>query len=444
MLRQLGYDAPPDDATCQAEVEVLASRIISLTQTITDTETLQGKIKEGEGELQKADKLRGDLSTERTLLQSLGKQVKDLNMEREGILQSRNELTGERQKVFGNENPDEEEQLRTEAETKAHENHKKSQNDRQKAEQDLAALRSRLTTRNEAAQHCRTESEAEGGRFDALRSEKFDTEQKFLDARLSAADRGILETEKKGLERNRNEIETLAVEYDDDLEKEWKAMPPDGDPPRATAETRKIELDVELKAISENRGRLQERIAADKTLQEQRKEMREQRDRQAKESARWKLLDDLIGSADGKKFRTFAQGLTFRTMIHHANEQLTMMSDRYRLVPSDALGKPLELAVLDAYQANVVRPTKNLSGGESFLVSLALALGLSGMASRNVRIDSLFLDEGFGTLDDQTLDTALSALDSLRQDGKQIGIISHVAAVKERIAAQIHVVRKAE
>ena len=156
---------------------------------------------------------------------------------------------------------------------------------------------------------------------------------------------------------------------------------------------------------------------------------------QTRECARWGGLHELIGSADGKRFRNFAQGLTFELMIGHANQQLRRMSDRYLLIRDD--NQPLELNVIDSYQAGVIRSTKNLSGGEGFLVSLALALGLSHMASRKVRVDSLFLDEGFGTLDDEALDTALETLAGLRREGKLIGVISHVAALKERIAARI-------
>lgn len=146
---------------------------------------------------------------------------------------------------------------------------------------------------------------------------------------------------------------------------------------------------------------------------------------------------ELIGSADGKKFRNFAQGLTFEMMIAHANRQLQKMSDRYLLIRDDI--HPLELNVIDSYQAGEIRSTKNLSGGESFIVSLALALGLSRMAGLNVRVDSLFLDEGFGSLDDDALETALDTLAGLQQDGKLIGVISHVPALKERIAVQIRV-----
>ncbi len=156
-------------------------------------------------------------------------------------------------------------------------------------------------------------------------------------------------------------------------------------------------------------------------------------------TSRWNILSELIGSADGKKYRTFAQGLTFEIMIGYANEQLAKMSDRYLLIRDEEL--PLEVNVMDAYQGSEVRSVKNVSGGESFIISLALALGLSRMASRNVRVDSLFLDEGFGTLDEQSLETALQTLATLPQEGKIIGLISHVHGLKERIGTYISVTK---
>jgi len=151
----------------------------------------------------------------------------------------------------------------------------------------------------------------------------------------------------------------------------------------------------------------------------------------------WEKLNELIGQKDGAKFQKFAQGLTFEIMVHHANEQLSKMSDRY-LLQRDNL-EPLKLKIIDQYQAGEIRSTENLSGGESFIVSLALALGLSKMASDKVSVGSLFLDEGFGTLDETALDTALNTLSSLHQEGKLIGIISHVKMLKDRITTQIEV-----
>ena len=122
-------------------------------------------------------------------------------------------------------------------------------------------------------------------------------------------------------------------------------------------------------------------------------------------------------------------------IVAHANRQLEQTTDRYLLVRDNE--QPLELNVVDDYQTGEIRSTKNLSGGKSFIVSLTLALGLSKMASRKVRVDSLFLDEGFGTLDEESLETALEPLSRLLQDRKLIGIISHVPAVKERNSTQI-------
>ena len=148
-------------------------------------------------------------------------------------------------------------------------------------------------------------------------------------------------------------------------------------------------------------------------------------------------LNALIGSADGAKFRKFAQGLTLANLVHLANAQLERLFGRYQLQCQQ--NDTLELEVLDTWQGDTARDIKTLSGGESFLISLALALALSDLVSNKTSIDSLFLDEGFGTLDNNTLEVALDALDNLNASGKMIGVISHVDALKERIGVQIKV-----
>ncbi len=213
---------------------------------------------------------------------------------------------------------------------------------------------------------------------------------------------------------------------------------------QSLAETKEINLNVKLDILNNELKDLQQSIGSIKHQlnqnQETKKKFKEKLDlieKQKKECRRWNILHELIGSADGKKFRNFAQGLTFEMMIKHANQKLQTMTDRYLLIRDEI--NPLELNVLDNYQAGEIRSTKNLSGGEGFIVSLSLALGLSGMVSNNISVDSLFLDEGFGTLDDESLETALESLSSLQQTGKIIGLISHVPALKERISVQIQV-----
>lgn len=201
---------------------------------------------------------------------------------------------------------------------------------------------------------------------------------------------------------------------------------------RALAQTR-----AEREDALQRLGSLQERLDANNEKKAQAAKLREKREAQAVRCRRWAALNELIGSSDGKKFRNYAQELTFRRLILMANRQLAFMTDRYLLVHSKT--EALTLNVIDRYQADAVRSSRNLSGGESFIVSLALALGLAQMASRNVRVDSVFLDEGFGTLDEESLGTALDMLSSLRRKGKMIGIISHVQAVRDRVGLQIRV-----
>ena len=135
--------------------------------------------------------------------------------------------------------------------------------------------------------------------------------------------------------------------------------------------------------------------------------------------------------------RGCAQGVTMGHLVWLASGQLDRLHGRY--LWQRRVSDELELEVVDIWQADATRDTRTLSGGESFLVSLALALALSDLVSHKTRIEALFLDEGFGALDAETLDTALDALDALNASGKTIGVISHVEAMKERIPVQIRV-----
>lgn len=156
------------------------------------------------------------------------------------------------------------------------------------------------------------------------------------------------------------------------------------------------------------------------------------------ESERWAKLNELAGSADGAKFRRIAQGYTLDILLSYANVQLRELTRRYRL---ERVPETLALQVIDRDMCDEVRTVHSLSGGESFLVSLALALGLSSLSSNRMRVESLFIDEGFGSLDAETLRVAMDALESLRTQGRKIGVISHVQEMTERIPVRICVNR---
>ena len=203
--------------------------------------------------------------------------------------------------------------------------------------------------------------------------------------------------------------------------------------------THLAELEAQRSAISERIGAHRALLAHDAQLRTNQQALFAQISQQTADSDVWQRLDALIGSAKGDKYRKFAQGLTLDHLLQLANQHLTRLHGRY-LLRRKTTGE-LELEIVDAWQGDVARDTRTLSGGEGFLVSLALALALSDLVSHKTSIDSLFLDEGFGTLDGDTLEVALTALDSLNASGKMIGIISHVEALKERIPAQIRVVK---
>ena len=141
----------------------------------------------------------------------------------------------------------------------------------------------------------------------------------------------------------------------------------------------------------------------------------------------WVKLNEMIGSSNGEKFNKYAQSITLQQLVYLANQHLKILTPRYELQKSPNGDKQLEIEVVDGFQGDEVRGVNTLSGGESFIVSLSLALGLSSLASQKISIDSLFLDEGFGTLDSDSLELALNALNQLQSSGKMVGVICPIS-----------------
>ena len=207
----------------------------------------------------------------------------------------------------------------------------------------------------------------------------------------------------------------------------------------ATLEAQCTQLETAREESVRQQGGLQAQLYADAASRATQSALQQQIAQEGADVQVWQHLNGLIGSREGDKYRKFAQGLTFDHLLHLANRHLARLHNRYLLRRKS--GGDLELEIVDAWQADVARDVRTLSGGESFLVSLALALALSDLASQKASIDSLFLDEGFGTLDAETLDAALDALERLNGTGKMIGVISHVEKMNERISAKIRVLK---
>jgi exonuclease SbcC len=232
------------------------------------------------------------------------------------------------------------------------------------------------------------------------------------------------------------EVRRLEVTLEDRTERLSKHLAA-GDPgvDLAEAEQRVSALERELAGWVDEIARLAERAAADRRARDEAAALLPRIELQKGTLARWSDVSEVIGSADGKKLRTFAQGLTLDLLLARANLHLASLRPRYVLerVPTF----DMELQVIDREMGDDVRSVATLSGGESFLVSLALALGLSSLSSRNVKVESLFIDEGFGYLDRESLDVALSLLDQLQAGGRTIGLISHVPEIAERIGYRV-------
>jgi len=187
---------------------------------------------------------------------------------------------------------------------------------------------------------------------------------------------------------------------------------------------------------------LEQQFKLDTDLQNKQKQGTLQKaiDKQQKIFNDWAALNNLIGSSDGKKFREIAQQYTLDLLLGYANQHLQVLSKRYLL---SRVRDSLAIQVIDQDMADEVRSVYSLSGGESFLVSLALALGLASLSSHRLKVESLFIDEGFGSLDPTTLSIAMDALERLHNQGRKVGVISHVQEMTERIYVQIQVHKKA-
>lgn len=210
--------------------------------------------------------------------------------------------------------------------------------------------------------------------------------------------------------------------------------------PLSELEVRHKELEEDFSKLNEKIGSLKNRLETDKKAKEKRREFLTQLKALQKEEGLWKTMNDLIGDATGKKFSNFVQDLTLEQLIGYTNLRLKDLSDRYLLdIPTAEEGsKNDSLKVFDRHQGDARRSINTLSGGETFMVSLAMAFALSDLAAKNVKIESIFIDEGFGTLDPDTLNQAITILEKMQNEGdKSIGVISHVEALKERITTQI-------
>lgn len=376
-------------------------------------------------------------------LTDLEKQLAQQQQEREQLSQSQQLLKTQRRELFGDTIVSEarresQAQLRS-----AEAGYKTTQETSHQLSSDHKALGAELSSQQQALQMLQARlTERKASWTTALSESPFTTEEAFQQALLSESERKQLIEQKQQLDKESERATALR----DNAEQALKTVQEN---PLADEylKTPKLDIEAQLSELSnigeqlaKREGEICNELTSDQT---RRKDQQGLFDKITAYTGHYddiQYLHSLIGSQKGDKFRKFAQGLTLDNLVHLANQQLERLHGRYLLKRRQDAG--LELSVLDTWQGDIERDTKTLSGGESFLVSLALALALSDLVSHKTSIDSLFLDEGFGTLDSETLDIALDALDNLNASGKMIGVISHIEAMKERIPAQLRVIKK--
>ena len=366
-LQPLGIIKIPE-AEVEALLESLKSRLKAWQEQVKQKANIEKQIADIDSEVKRLDAV-------------IDTQVKALTEKQETLERLKKELadgTEERKQLYGDKKPDDEEGRLNKAIADAEKAEKKArdlntglQQKLTKAKTHIDSLKKRVEQRTPELQKAETVFSA------ALIPAGFADEKAFLEARLSQEDLESLSARAKEL---------------DDAVTELKAKQKDRETRLAMEIAKKVtdktleELQPQLKEFEESLKTLRDAVAGLKhklsentAAKERIKEKQSAIEAQKKECHRWEKLHGLIGSADGKKYRNFAQGLTFELMVSHANRQLEKMTDRYLLIRDER--QPLELNVVDSYQADEIRATKNLSGGESFIVSLTLALGLSKMAS---------------------------------------------------------------
>jgi len=374
------------------------------------------------------------INTTRIKVDELSEALENAITERDEAKRTVTQMIGKRRSSLGDITIQQAKQTIEKQNASEEENLQKASSTYQTAHDAAEKAKSALSTEEEHLSAFRQEAEKSRNQFMAdLLAQGIDGETAFEAKLLNKTEEQRITEIKNTITASQTRLKTLKDTY---------AQEPDvQEPERSEEEVKKVLNERNQSSQESNKkiGAFQNDIANDDSNRKKYHTQQEKIANQETITNDWSALNTMIGSADGKKFRDYAQAITFRKLLLKTNEELSLLSDRYFL--ADDADKPLEFYVLDGWQANAKRPARSLSGGESFIVSLALALGLSSMNAGKVKIDSLFLDEGFGTLNPQEIEPIISSLTRLEEGGKTIGIISHVPILQDYIPARIEAVR---
>lgn len=381
---------------------------------------------------QEVEQVTRQLENQRVSLEEL---TNELNVAKTEL----SELTTKRNALFGNKNPKTEQQKFKQQLTE----NEQTVQQLEKSYNQLIVEKSKLETtitnaktqQNQLSNLLLTKSETLQKAINESGFEDIKTVKKAL---LPDGQKEQIETQKEQLKKSIIQVKQSLKDNEQNLKTEQEKQLTDKSKSALIAENQEVK--VQQNETLQRIGSIKNKLQTNELNKAKAANQLEKIQKQTQETTRWSSLNQLIGQADGKKFRVFAQSLTLKQLVNLANRHLDNLNPRYFIEKDKE--KVLDLMIVDTFQANTKRAMATLSGGESFLVSLALALGLSDLAGQNTNIESLFIDEGFGTLDEKTLEDAIITLENLNHSGKTIGVISHVPALKEKITTQIRVLKK--
>lgn len=414
----------------------LSSTETAINQLIKETQTLHTEVTEQEKVIQRISELYDKAEFSEAFIKNSEKTLLSREVEIKGILESYNQVQKEIDVLLSRQTKI---QAYLNQLSEVSSQIKAAEADYKLVDQErVVAMRSRAELNTELEVSVNELKVLELGRQKLLKGMSVEDVRKFIVSEKKKRQDSFDQLQKTQLELSQKEgtllgkIEQLKVQLDKltktvenvDVEENSKAIE------TITIqlnelEKRKSEVDYKLKVNDENLLKF--------------KKYNEQITKQTLVYESWAKLNDLIGSAKGDRFKVIAQSYTLKILLLHANQHLSYLARRYKLKQID---ESLSLQIIDCDMLNQERTILSLSGGESFLISLALALGLSSLSSNNLKVESLFIDEGFGSLDMDSLRTAMDALEQLQMQGRKIGVISHVQEMSERIPVQIRLVKE--
>ncbi len=428
-LFELSLPELSEDQTFISQLEHKANRFEKGKENLQETKQ---KIAEATTEHKALEQQSEDKKQELTKLQHQQKESEE----------QRNKVQAERQEILPIEISVEQHTNKLQKElTKLKETLAKSTEKLKELNEQQVSLNKELeTTKKEETELTEKLQKANDQLVEQLKPSSFTNQEAVQECLLSREEKERIEATRKKLHDKALTLETLEkkiTEEQDQLQAQ------------KDFETSEEEAKQQQKLLQENQERLLKRqgeitqtFEKDNEIKTRNQTVVNQIEAQQKELKKWNDLMSLLGGSK-HAFNTYVQRLTLINLIHLANIHLYKLNKRYSLHINEhySKGEELNFVLIDHYQTDQSRLVDTASGGEKFLISLALALGLSDLASHNVSIRSLFIDEGFGTLDNDMLELVISTLETLRSQGKMIGVISHVSSLKERIPTQIQVLK---